>query len=122
MVLPETLVMEPDPHYIDPLKPEPIPTTPPDAGTLPYPAPTMPGWESKPLVKSKTIITIAGTILFFVLGKFFGIEIEWQHIVGDDGILTAYEAILLLGAIVAAWFRKVATGPINGVINTPPEG
>ena len=78
-------------------------------------------WKDKPLLKSRTIISIAGTIIFFALSKFFGIEVDWQGVVGDDGIVSFYEAILLVGAVVAAWFRKIATGPINGVVK-PPQG
>jgi hypothetical protein len=78
-------------------------------------------WKEKPLLKSKTIISIAGTILFFVLAKFIGIEVDWQGIVGTDGIVTFYEALLLVGAVVAAYFRKIANGPISGVVK-PPEG
>jgi len=98
---------------IDPLPPQPIPTTPPSVPTY--------MWKEKPLLKSKTIISIVGTILFFALSKFFGIEVDWQGIVGTDGIVTFYEALLLVGAAFAAYFRKIANGPINGVVK-PPEG
>lgn len=78
-------------------------------------------WKDKPLIKSRTIISIAGTIIFFVLAKFFGIEVDWQGVIGPDGVVTFYEALLLVGAVVAAYFRKIATGPITGVVK-PPQG
>lgn len=104
-----------------PSPPVPLPSNPPTAGIRPAPdMPSSTSWKDKPLLSSKTILTIIGTILVFVLSKFFGIDIDWGSIVGTDGVLTVGELLLLIGSVLAGYFRKIADGPINGFIRTPP--
>jgi hypothetical protein len=99
---------------MEPKPPEPIPTRPPIQ--RPRPAPAMPEkpWTEKPLLKSRTIWTIIATIFGFILAKFLGIDgIDLGAAMGEDDILQLGELLLLVGTVVAAWFRKQATGPIT---------
>jgi hypothetical protein len=107
------------------LPPDPIPTTEPSLTDGLRPVPDMPkseGWKEKVLIKSRTIATIVVTVLLFVAGKFFGVDIDASAIgVSADGGITILEALLLAGSFLAGFFRIKATGPIAGVI-TPPTG
>ena len=63
-------------------------------------------WKSKTILRSRTIVSVAVTILAFVLTKFFGLDVDLGSIVGAADGLQLEELILVVGAVVAAYFRK----------------
>lgn len=69
-------------------------------------------WKEKTLLQSRTILTIAFTILGFVLTKIFGLDVNIGDYVEIADGLQLGELILLVGSLITGYFRKVATGPI----------
>lgn len=73
-------------------------------------------WKAKPLIKSRTIVSVILTLLTFAAAKFFGLDVDLAAIgVSPAEGLSVGELILLVGAFLAAYFRKIATGPIEGI-------
>jgi hypothetical protein len=101
--------MPQDIKKVVPKGPEPLPLKTQPRQRL-RPAPSM--WKEKTLLQSRTILTIAFTILGFVVTKIFGLDVDLGSIVEvADGVQVG-ELVLLVGTLIAAYFRKNATGPI----------
>lgn len=100
---------------IKPLPPSPIPVTPPDFSKLPHDGQTereyimaskIETWKNKTILRSRTIVSVAVTILSFVAVKFFGLDIDLGLVIDSADGLQLGELILSVGALVAAYFRK----------------
>lgn len=70
-------------------------------------------WKSKTIFRSRTIISVAVSILGFILVSLLGLDVNiGEFIEAADGLQVG-ELILALGAVVAAFFRKYAKADLS---------
>lgn len=110
---------------MEPIIPRPpvqLPTKPLDPSKLPHDghneseyimSEKLAAWKSKTIFRSRTILTVAVTILGFVASKFFGLDVDLGTVVEAADGLQVGELILTVGALVAAYFRKNARADLS---------
>lgn len=64
-------------------------------------------WKETTILRSRTILTVAITVLGFIVGHFLGLtDIDLgTYVEAADGLQVG-ELLTLLGALIAAYFRK----------------
>mgnify|MGYP006998103337 FL=1 len=70
-------------------------------------------WKSKTIFRSRTIISVAVSIIGFILVSLLGLDINLGELISAADGLQIGELILALGAIVAAFFRKNAKADLS---------
>lgn len=68
-------------------------------------------WQSKPLWKSRTFLSLAVAIAAMVL-RFFGIDVDLGQITADH-VLTLGEVVAVAFSVVAHFFNYKRTGPLT---------
>ena len=64
-------------------------------------------WKKTTVFRSRTILTIALTVIAFVATKFFGMpDLDWKSVVDTVDGLQVEEIFALAGLVIAAFFRK----------------
>lgn len=70
-------------------------------------------WKKKTIFRSRTIISIAVTIIGFILTKMLGLDLDLGLFIDSADGLQVGELVLSLGAVVAAFFRKNARADLS---------
>jgi hypothetical protein len=106
---------------IKPIPPQELPTQEPDL-ELPHDGQKIKDyimneklqeWKKKTIFRSRTIISVAVSILGFVLVSLLGLDINLGEFISAADGLQVGEAVLALGAVVAAFFRKNAKADLS---------
>ena len=110
--------MEPKIHKVDPLPPTRLTpsrkaeqrlrtSTPPIEMSIEL-------WKKKTILRSRTIVTVIVSVLGFILVQFLGVDVDLGTFVESADGLQLGELILMLGGVIAAYFRKNARADLSG--------